>query len=158
MAALGPADELAVVTRIVLLSLVMVTATGSVARAEHTEVVATPAPAAHSLWRGRYECAQGATALTLTLDLTPGGAATAVFDFGPLPENPSVPTGRYVMRGTLAPSPPGATLTLSPDRWISRPADYVMVGLRMRIDEAMTTMSGRVDGPSCSVVSLVRVQ
>src|SRR5258706_14845430 len=38
---------------------------------------------AHSVWKGRYMCAQGPTALTLTMDHD-GPTLAATFDFGPL--------------------------------------------------------------------------
>ena len=118
-----------------------------------------PAPlASHSLWNGRYECAQGITGLSLTLDLQVGGIATAVFDFGPVPENPSIPSGRYLMTGSFLEGRDGTSLMLSPDRWIAQPPGYVMVGLTASIDPSARSMTGRIANPGCTVLSLVRVQ
>lgn len=114
---------------------------------------------AHSLWRGRYACAQGVTGLDLTLDLDGMGQAAAVFDFGPAPENPSVPSGRYLMRGRADPGALGTThVTLLPDRWIAQPPGYVMVGLSATIEASVRAMQGRIDHPDCTVLSLSRVQ
>jgi len=135
------------------------TTSGGVAIIEVTSTNARPAAlAAHSLWNGRYECAQGITGLALTLDLEPGGRATAVFDFGPVPENPAIPSGRYLMAGTFFQGVDGTQLTLVPDRWITQPPGYIMVGLAASIDPSARMMSGRVEHPSCTVLSLVRVQ
>jgi hypothetical protein len=114
---------------------------------------------AHTLWQGRYLCAQGPTALTLTLDLSPDGRAAAVFDFGPLPENPTVPNGRYLVDGTAFRHPDGAVdVALRPDRWITQPPDYVMVGLVVAIDAPGRAGRGRIDQPDCGAVELARVQ
>jgi hypothetical protein len=121
-----------------------------------------PAPAtlpAHSLWNGRYICAQGITGLTLTLDVDASEHATAVFDFGAVPENPSVPTGRYLLAGYLERGGGGGVwLRLAPDRWITRPPGYEMVGLTARIDASARTMRGNVDYATCTVLELARVR
>lgn len=123
-----------------------------------TNAPATPLPA-HTLWVGRYECAQGVTGLALTLDVDASGAATAVFDFGAVPENPTVPSGRYLMRGSVDAAADGAAfVTLAPDRWIARPDGYVMVGLRGTIDAAGRTLLGNVEHPSCTRLALQRQQ
>ena len=135
------------------------TTSGVLAIVEVTSTNPQPAAlAAHSLWNGRYECAQGITGLALTLDLEAGGRATAVFEFGPVPENPAIPSGRYLMAGTFFQSAEGTQLTLVPDRWIAQPPGYLMVGLEARIDAPARAMSGRVEHPTCTVLSLIRVQ
>ncbi len=123
-----------------------------------TNTPAAPLPA-HTLWSGRYECAQGVTGLTLTLDVEPDGRAGAVFDFGPTPQNPTLPTGRYLVVGRADLAGDGGTLlTLAPDRWIAQPPGYVMVGLGAAIDPAGRSMQGHVDHPSCGALALTRVQ
>ncbi len=120
--------------------------------------VAVPLPA-HTLWRGRYLCLQGPTSLTLTLDLTGGGAASAVFDFGPLPENPAIPSGRYLVQGSAIQRPDGGLdVLLAPDRWIDQPTGYAMVGLTATIDPAARTLRGRIDQETCAGVELLRLQ
>lgn len=114
---------------------------------------------AHTLWQGRYICAQGPTGLTLTLDLPADGRVSAVFDFGAVPENPTVPTGRYLVVGTvLHRGDGGLDLALVPDRWIAQPPGYEMVGLVAAIDPGGRVLRGRIDHPSCTGVELFRVQ
>jgi hypothetical protein len=125
------------------------------APASNPVVTAVPA---HTLWQGRYVCAQGTTGLSLTLDLA-GGGASAVFDFGAIPENPTVPSGRYLVVGTaLVRGDGGLDLALAPDRWIAQPPGYVMVGLVASIDPSAHVLRGRIDHPSCTGVELFRVQ
>lgn len=125
-------------------------------------VQTNPRPAAlpsHSLWRGRYVCGQGVTALTLTLDIGVGARATAVFDFGASPENPSVPSGRYLLVGTIESALDGsASVRLVPDRWIARPSGYEMVGLSAQIDPSARVMRGIIDYAGCGGLELSRAQ
>ena len=78
------------------------------------------------VWEGAYDCAQGRTGLTLTLDATPTGAVTATFHFWPRQDTRIKASGRFSMRGTIDPQ---GRLRLEPDRWIDRPDEYAMVGL-----------------------------
>lgn len=136
------------------------TSSGGVAVVD-VQVQSNPQPtalAAHTLWNGRYECAQGITGLSLTLDLFQGGTASAVFDFGPTPTNPTVPQGRYLMAGSYLEGSAQTSIILGPDRWIAQPPGYVMVGLTANIDAAGRTLMGQIADPDCTVVSLVRVQ
>lgn len=111
-----------------------------------TFLIASLAPLAHAQdvtgdWAGKYICAQGVTALTLTISKanTPGDV-TAVFRFGPLPENLDVPKGEYQMRGRY--DPVARRITLSGDHWISQPNGYVMVGL----DGVMSSTGQKIAG------------
>jgi hypothetical protein len=56
---------------------------------------------AREVWQGEYECAQGVTGLTLTLDIGQGGQVRGLFDFYPVAENPAVPHGCFQMSGSL---------------------------------------------------------
>lgn len=109
-----------------------------------------------SVWEGRYLCAQGATALTLTVRPAGPDAVTAIFAFGPTPENPEVPRGSYSMRGLL--SAGSHTVHLVPERWIAQPRGYVMVGMSGTFDVQGGTMQGRIDHPSCGPFQLRRVR
>jgi hypothetical protein len=125
---------------------------------QQTNPTVAPLPA-HTLWQGRYLCAQGPTGLALTLDLSGDGRASAVFDFGAVPENPTVPTGRYLVLGSARPRGDGGLdLALAPDRWIAQPPGYVMVGLSAIIDAGARVLRGRIENPSCTGVELFRVQ
>lgn len=83
----------------------------------------------HSVWRGTYRCTQGVTAVTLTIDAEPDGDAIARYDFGPVPENPSVPPGSYELAGVLRVTERGFTGAFTPVRWLDQPTNYMMVGI-----------------------------
>lgn len=121
---------------------------------------ATPQPVRalppHTVWIGRYECGQGVTALQLTLDVDPNGRATAIFDFGPLADNPTVPSGSYTLRGNAEPTGDAITVSLEPDRWISQPENYVMVPLLGGIDADRRRMRGRILNDACSWLDIKR--
>jgi hypothetical protein len=75
----------------------------------------------HMVWEGTYLCAQGRTALRLTLDRTcdrDGRACSleGVFDFGPLATNPNVPHGSYRVAGTMTTNSRGQWVLASPAR------------------------------------------
>lgn len=115
--------------------------------------VAQPAAAGdHPLdgvWEGAYDCGQGRTGLTLTLDATPSGQVTGVFDFWPRSDNPSVPRGSFRVEGTISQA---GQLQLHGVSWISQPYNYSMVGLQGTVYRGSPdSMLGDVTGaPSCS--------
>lgn len=115
-----------------------------------------------SVWQGQYVCAQGPTALTLNIEqrcVASGCEVSAVFEFGPLPANPSVPHGSYRMRGDVNQNDRGeAVLVLRPEQWIEQPANYMMVGLTATSDAGQQNMQGHIDNQACGEVSLQRVQ
>ena len=116
-----------------------------------------PLPA-HTVWTGRYACAQGTTALTLSIDREPNGASRARFDFGATAENPTVPFGTYEMTGRLVETDAGAlTVTLTPYAWVRQPPDYVMVGIDATIDAAHERLEGTISGGAgCSWIKVRR--
>ena len=104
------------------------------------------------VWEGAYECQQGKTGLTLTLDATPGGQVTGTFAFWPRAENPSVPRGSFRVAGTVTPD---GQLRLNGVTWIVQPADYAMVNLSGVVRRggagSADAMLGDVSGaPSCT--------
>ena len=125
--------------------------------------VAAASPSGVGGWRGTYTCIQGPTALALTVSRLRDGQLAAVFRFGPLPGNPTVPTGCYVVVGTEARS---GHVSLSPRGWLSRPGDrnqgpftssYEMVGLDGTVDPNNTTFRGHItDGTGCTGFDLTR--
>ncbi len=110
----------------------------------------------HTVWSGAYTCAQGLTSLMLTLDVTGAGDATAIFDFGPIEENPSLPHGSYRMRGRLFPRERALQLRLDPDAWIDQPSGYMMVGLDLAVDSTRRYLDGRITDDRCGSVTLRR--
>jgi hypothetical protein len=109
-------------------------------------------------WKGRYVCAQGATALALTIE-SGEKAIDARFEFGPLPENPTVPHGSYTMHGTVTRLGDGEfTVILEPDAWIEHPANYVMVGLQATTALEHSVLRGKITNATCADVELSRVR
>lgn len=106
-------------------------------------------------WQGYYTCLQGDTAVELTLVHDPlSGALSAEFAFGPSPENPDVPAGRFALQGVFDPLFMAATLT--PDRWIERPEGYGMVGVEAFYDPFGDRLDGWLDDPNCSDFAVTR--
>jgi hypothetical protein len=110
-----------------------------------------------SQWSGSYLCPQGPTALTLTIDAEPSGKATALFEFGPLATNPSVPTGSYWMTGEIDVRGGSLAIALEPDRWIVQPPGYVMVGLEATSESPHRELHGSISERSCGELHLTRV-
>ncbi|BDG72336.1 hypothetical protein [Roseomonas fluvialis] len=119
--------------------------------------LATPAVAQEELrgtWRGDYICAQGNTALALTIEPAKDGRLSALFHFEAAPDNPDVPTGCYEMQGGYTPAT--RQVTLGPQRWLRRPPNYVMVGLEGHLSADGGEIQGRVQGPGCSFFRVER--
>lgn len=127
----------------------------SLALAVSVPAYAEPAPDITGEWRGRYVCNQGLTALQLTIQRRPDGGLAATFMFGPLPENPTVPKGAYVMSGTFDPAT--REMALEGVGWLNLPRSYVMVGLEGRISASGDRLFGLVPGPGCTWFELRRM-
>lgn len=98
-------------------------------------------------WVGQYECVQGETGLTLTVEST----GKSEFAFYPLPGNPRAASGRFEMRTTFESGRP----TFRQARWIERPGTYVMVDLIATHHDA-TVMSGNVIADGCTTFQVSR--
>jgi len=113
----------------------------------------------HTVWEGKYTCAQGVTGLHLELDTASNGVTTGIFVFYGLAQNPWVPRGSYRLRGLVTMSQTGSfALALAPDGWITESPGYLMVGLQATSDRERRSLSGRLTDPSCAVMALARVQ
>lgn len=106
------------------------------------------------IWRGQYVCAQGVTALTLTIRLEQPDKLTATFSFHAHPDNPGVPAGEYRMAGELGST--AGHLTLNARSWIKQPRNYVTVGLDGDYDPGTGRYHGTVDGPGCGTFYVQR--
>ena len=82
------------------------------------------------VWVGVYECGQGPTSLTLTLDGHADGRVTGSFAFGPRHNNPNIAAGSFRIEGSVASD---QYFTLNGVQWISQPYNYSMVGIRGRM-------------------------
>lgn len=119
-------------------------------------LLAAPAAAQEELrgtWRGGYICAQGHTALALTIEPRKDGMLTALFHFEAATDNPGVPTGCFEMEGRHEAAT--GRVALQPRRWILRPANYLMVGLDGTA--AQGVLEGVVAGPGCAAFRVERV-
>jgi len=105
-------------------------------------------------WRGKYVCAQGVTALNMSITDKPGGKLEASFSFGPLPSNPTVPRGAYMMDGVY--DADTGRIVLHPRAWTKEPPGYVMVGMAGHLSPLGLFMAGEIDGPGCDGFELVR--
>jgi hypothetical protein len=111
----------------------------------------------HSAWRGFYQCSQGRSAISLVLDAGSGGALSAVFEFGPTPENTTVATGSYRLRGSVRAGREGTfEVVLEPEAWIDEPDGYVMTGLEATSSRKWQRMVGKINHPSCGEVDVRR--
>jgi hypothetical protein len=107
-------------------------------------------------WRGTYTCAQGLTALDMTIDQPTPGRLRALFHFTAVPSNPDVPEGCFLMTGTFDPA--SRQVTLRPDRWLLQPSGYVMVEMNGRLDDAGQVLAGQVSPVAgCTTFALFRV-
>ncbi len=123
-------------------------------------LLAAPAVATE-FWEGSYDCAQGRTGLTLTLEeatleqVGSPGQVAALFNFYAVPENPRVPTGCFEMSGLL--DRRTRLVDLRAGRWLLRPFTYVAVDMRGTFDADFTRLTGHIAGPGCTGFVLRRV-
>jgi len=116
-------------------------------------LLAAPAQAADT-WEGTYDCAQGRTGLTLTIE-PDGPGVSALFHFYADPSHPEVPEGCFAMSGQV--DQRGGRVDLAAGRWLLQPFFYVTVDLSGTINPDGTQLAGRVSGPGCSAFVLRRV-
>ena len=93
------------------------------------------------VWSGRYTAPQGETALELTI-VENDGYYNAIFHFGPLETNPTVPEGLYYTYVDF--NPDKLEIKIIGREWISRPANYLMVDLVGGVSLNLKQMSGDV--------------
>jgi hypothetical protein len=112
----------------------------------------------HSVWEGTYVCNQGLSAVRLTLDVDRTNNVVARYDFGPVPSNPTVPAGAYLLTGALVPQGGNAfTGALVDSEWIVRPPGYFMVPLSIDTGDGKS-MTGAIEHPTCSGFQATRIE
>ena len=99
------------------------------------------------VWVGEYVCAQGKTALALTIQEAPNGARV-LFQFSGTPQNPNVAMGSFEMMA--ASDAFSGALIFKPLRWVQQPAGYNMVGLTGKLHDQNTLMGEVTGAPGCS--------
>jgi len=117
----------------------------------------TPAPAddpfdVGTTWIGTYDCAQGATDLSLEIARVNASRIEAVFDFA---HEPSGASGKFSMHGTYEPA--SRVIRLQAGDWLERPASYVTVDLTGHVSADGRSVTGQVIGPGCGRFSLNRL-
>lgn len=111
----------------------------------------------HSVWEGTYICAQGLTAVKLILDAKPTGEATAIYEFGPVASNASVPEGSFEMTGKLTAIGQSEFIgDFTPAAWIKHPPTYVSVAIT--IEAKGSDMEGVIASPNCRDFKVRRVE
>jgi hypothetical protein len=105
-------------------------------------------------WIGEYVCAQGVTRLHLNVGESMPNYVRAVFHFYESPRNPGVPTGCFMVGGRY--SQARRDIDLKPERWLLRPPNYDMVGVRGRFSADGLNFTGTISGaPGCTRVTLM---
>jgi hypothetical protein len=99
-------------------------------------------------WRGSYGCIQGDTGLLITITDVDGLSFEGEFAFYALPDNPSVPDGRFAITGTYHPRSRGVEIEGA--RWLQRPNDYSTAGLSGTLSEDQRTIAGKVLYSGCA--------
>jgi hypothetical protein len=103
----------------------------------------------HSVWEGTYRCAQGLSAVRLTIDASAGGDAVAIYEFGAVPSNPTVPSGSFRLRGRMTGTANHFEGDFEAEEWIVRPPNFHMVGMSVETRDPRT-LAGTIRHPSCS--------
>lgn len=101
------------------------------------------------LWSGEYFCPQGMTNMTLRVTRVDGDEIDAVYAFRHIESGAA---GSYRTRGHFDVST--RTVTFSPGSWISRPPNYVTVGMEGRVADDGSMFAGRITHPRCGMFSL----
>ena len=110
-----------------------------------------------SKWKGRYQCSQGWTAMYLELSARPDGKLTAIFEFSPTPDNPTVATGVYRLAGTIRAGREGTfQISLDPLEWILAPDGYIMVSLEAISSRTWQRLVGTIKNPACGELDVRR--
>jgi len=105
-------------------------------------------------WRGSYGCIQGDTGLLITITAVDGLSFEGEFSFYAVPDNPSVPSGRFAITGTYHPRSRGVEIEGA--RWLQRPNGYSMVGLSGTLSEDQRMIAGKVLYSGCAGFHVTR--
>jgi hypothetical protein len=105
-------------------------------------------------WSGEYTCLQGETGLRMTIEAADETSVQVVFEFFPVPENPSAETGSFEMIGAFS----GDQLQFKQQKWIDQPSGYQMVDLVVTspVEPGMNVLSGDVEFEGCKGFSVRR--
>jgi hypothetical protein len=105
-------------------------------------------------WSGKYVCGQGVTGATLKIEQK-GNELQGLFQFYPLPENPTFKAGSGFYKGTFDPN--FGVMQLNGDHWLIQPdAGWILVGFSGSFDENRQNFSGRMLSANCGGIELKR--
>lgn len=117
--------------------------------------IALPEPTASWVgnWVGNVTCLPGTFLATLSIVAGSGNAVEAQLSFAPPTPALAVPSGSYLMRGTVR----GDSLVLDANEtdWIAQPSGYLTSDLRA-VRTSSGTISGSLVGHGCGSVTFVR--
>lgn len=92
-------------------------------------------------WEGSYYANQGKTALKLEImSVDNNGNIEAIFNFSEHPDNPGVPTGKYIMTGTY--NFLTKKISLTGNEWSIHPSGYELLKVNADIDTERLIISG----------------
>jgi hypothetical protein len=80
----------------------------------------------------------------------------AVFEFYATANNPGTPEGSYEMQGTF--DEKSGKVNLFGANWIKRPTGFDMVPLNGLVDDAKSSLRGKIDSPWCKTFKLSRMK
>jgi hypothetical protein len=146
----------------VLSSLIIVAAgiaaVASAHAAEPSDIAPTTSDARDDLsgdWGGVYQCAQGQTAVVVSLALEKDGAVNGTFAFGNLPGRANAKDGKYRIVGIFDAT--AGKLRMQPNGWITQPPGYFPVGFTADLDRDAQRLTGHIDFDGCSKISMDRL-
>ena len=108
------------------------------------------------VWRGEYECPQGATGIDVSLDeVADNFVVRGSFSFHNLPGMSNARSGAYLLIGRFDPGT--KRLQMEPFGWIRQPAGYVMIGFTVSPSPDWSALEGLIDKEAgCSTIALRR--
>jgi hypothetical protein len=107
------------------------------------------------VWQGSYECPQGVTGLTLSIEgAAPAGGLKGNFRFYPTPANTRAARGDYEVAVSFDPA--SGRFEARGTRWIDQPDGYVFATLRGVLQG--TQLIGTVENPGCGAFELTRAE
>jgi hypothetical protein len=125
----------------------------------HSKSIASQAAFLSGTWEGTYVCRQGLTRLKLVIKAQSETDIDAVFLFSAHPNNPSVPSGSFRMKGSFesfnSPDIPNL-LSLDGTSWIDGSSGYETVDLKGNISSSKRKITGNITTPGCSTFSVVK--
>jgi hypothetical protein len=104
------------------------------------------------IWQGIYECPQGPTGLTLTIEGDTPHALKGNFRFYPTPDNARPARGDYEV--AISFDPASLRIEVQGTRWIDQPAGYEFANLRGVLQGRQ--LIGTVENAGCGAFELTR--